>query len=705
VKKKKGNQNTKISTLFLLITLFLFVILFARTCYLALSDEVDGVNLQIFASKRTTKKETILAKRGAIYDVNGDVLAQNVYSYTLIAYLEESRGEGNYVKDKEKTAKELSTVINMDYDKILKLLNKDSYQTEFSKAGKGLTELQKDKIKALNLDGIDFIESQKRYYPKGDFLSYTLGYAKQNNTGEINGELGLEALYNTELTGNNGSRVYQKDLRGYKIAGTNEVVTDASNGNDIYLTIDSSIQFLVENAIDKVKDKYRFDQINIVVAEAKTGKILALSTYPSFDPNIRDIKNYMDPNVSVAFEPGSTMKIFSYMAVMEKGKYNGNDTFKSGTYKTKDGTVIGDWDRDGWGNITYDKGFAMSSNVGVVNLIKDYLSRKELMDYYKKLGFGSKTDIELANETSGKLAFKYETEVFNAGFGQGIMTTSIQNVKALTSIANDGILLQPYLVDKIVDSKGNVVLQNERKELGRVASKETTDYIKNLMENVVQFGTGTSYKMKGYDLIAKTGTAQIASENGTGYLTGASDVIRGFAGIYPKDDPDIIIYANLKKPRPNSPTALAKLVKEVIENITKIRNNTDVVTEKQEKIEIGTYLNKKVSEVNYKLSSSGIKAITIGDGEKVIKQYPINDIVTGNDKVFLYTGGNIVLENMRGWSKKDVTNYLKLLGISVKFTGVGYVESQSVVSGTNINGITDIEIVLSSKYEDGDNDE
>jgi len=347
----------------------------------------------------------------------------------------------------------------------------------------------------------------------------------------------------------------------------------------------------------------------------------------------------------------------------------------------------------------------MSSNVGVVNLIKDYLSRKELMDYYKKLGFGSKTDIELANETSGKLAFKYETEVFNAGFGQGIMTTSIQNVKALTSIANDGILLQPYLVDKIVDSKGNVVLQNERKELGRVASKETTDYIKNLMENVVQFGTGTSYKMKGYDLIAKTGTAQIASENGTGYLTGASDVIRGFAGIYPKDDPDIIIYANLKKPRPNSPTALAKLVKEVIENITKIRNNTDVVTEKQEKIEIGTYLNKKVSEVNYKLSSSGIKAITIGDGEKVIKQYPINDIVTGNDKVFLYTGGNIVLENMRGWSKKDVTNYLKLLGISVKFTGVGYVESQSVVSGTNINGITDIEIVLSSKYEDGDNDE
>ena len=483
MRKKKVKNNIKFNSIFLFLTLFLFACLFVRTCYLALSEEVDGINLQNFANKRTSKKDTILAKRGTIYDVNGEALAQNVSSYTLIAYLEEDRGEGNYVKDKEMTAEKLSTVINMDKASILKLLNKDNYQTEFSKAGKGLTEIQKDKIKSLNLDGIDFIESQKRYYPKGDFLSYTLGYAKQNPDGEINGELGLEALYNKELTGTNGYRIYQKDLKGYKIAGTQEVVVDEKNGYDIYLTIDSSIQFLIEQAIDKVADKYNFEQINIVVAEAKTGKILGLSTYPSFDPNIRNIKNYMDPNVSVAFEPGSTMKIFSYLAVMEAGKYNGNDTFKSGIFKTTDGTEIGDWNRDGWGRITYDKGFAMSSNVGVVNLIDKYLSRKELMDYYKKLGFGSKTGIELAGETSGKLNFKYETEVFNAGFGQGIMTTSIQNVKALTAVANDGMLLKPYLIERIVDSDGNVVLKNERQEIERVASKENIDHLKDLMEN------------------------------------------------------------------------------------------------------------------------------------------------------------------------------------------------------------------------------
>lgn len=699
MRKKKINKNIVINGLFLILTLFLFLILLARTAFLALSDEVDGINLQSFANKRTMKKDTILAKRGTIYDINGEALAQNVSSYTLIAYLEESRGEGHYVKDKEHTAKMLETVIKMDYDSILKLLNKDSYQTEFSKAGKGLTEIQKDKIEALNLDGIDFIESQKRYYPKGDFLSYTLGYAKQNEIGEINGELGLEALYNKELTGTNGSRTYQKDLKGYKISGTNEVVVDSKNGYDIYLTIDAAVQFLVEQAIDNVSEKYNFEQINIVVAEAKTGKILGLSTYPSFDPNIRNITNYLDPNVSVAFEPGSTMKIFSYMAVMESGKYNGQDTFKSGIYKTTDGTEIGDWDRSGWGKISYDKGFAMSSNVGVVNLIDKYLSKDELMDYYKKLGFGSKTGIELAGETAGKLNFKYETEVFNAGFGQGIMTTSIQNIKALTSVANDGILLQPYLIDKIIDSDGNIVLQNSKKELERVASKENIDHIKDLMEKVVQIGTGTSYKMEGYDLIAKTGTAQIASENGTGYLKGANDVIRGFAGIYPKDDPDIIIYANLKKPNPNSPTALAKLVKEVIENITKIRNNLLEEKEKIEEVVLSSYLNKDINKVKSDLDNSNLDIISIGDLTKIIKQFPNkNDVLISNSKLFLFTGGNILLEDMTGWSKKEVKVYLSLLGINHRFEGNGYVSSQSVAKGVNINEINEVVITLSEKF-------
>ena len=255
-KSKTVNRNVRIANISLLVTLFLFVLLIYRAGVLSLSEKVDGINLKEFASKRTIKHETILAKRGTIYDVNGEALAQNVYSYTLIAYLDSSRGEGNYVKDKENTAKGLSSIISMDYEKILALLNRNVYQTEFGNSGKGLTELTKDKILALNLDGITFTETQKRYYPKGDFLSYTLGYAKSNEDGKIIGEMGIEALFNDSLTGTDGFKEYQKDLKGYKIANTLEKVQEQQDGNSIYLTIDSNVQFFIEQALEDANNKY-----------------------------------------------------------------------------------------------------------------------------------------------------------------------------------------------------------------------------------------------------------------------------------------------------------------------------------------------------------------------------------------------------------------------------------------------------------------
>lgn len=649
-----------------------------------------------------------MAKRGTIYDANGDALAQNVYSYTLIAYLAESRGKNNYVQDKEMTAEKLSTVLNLSREQILSYLNRTNqngevpYQVEFGSKGKGLTELTKEKIVALNLPGIDFIESQKRYYPKGDFLSYTLGYAKLDETGKIIGELGIEALYNEELTGTDGYKEYQKDLKGYKIVNTQEHIQDAVDGNNIYLTIDSNVQFFLEQALENAINTYNFDELNIVVADAKTGKILGLSSSTSFDPNLRNLTSYLDPNISIAVEPGSTMKIFSYMAAMEAGKYNGEETFKSGTYVTKDGTEIGDWNRNGWGYITYDHGFALSSNIGVVNLIDKYMNRHILKDYYKKLGFGSKTGIELSKEVSGKLDFRYETEVLNAGFGQGIMTTSIQNIKALTSIANDGILLQPYIVDKIEDSNGNVIKQNTRVELGRVASKQTTDKMKELMEQVVLNGTGSSYYMDGYNLIAKTGTAQIASENGTGYLKGPNDVIRGFAGMFPKEDPQIIIYANVKRPNPNSPASLVNVIKEVVENISKYYNiyNDPVETATRTRYKIDNYTNQSVEKVKAALEVNGLNVIVVGDGDKIISQSP-NEKVTlskGN-KIFLVTNGiNYTMPNFMGWSKKDVKTYLDLVGVSYTTEGSGYLTAQSIPEATPITSEIEAHLVFVPKY-------
>ena len=708
-KKRKTSRNVIWGNILLIFTLFLFGALLYRAGVLSLSKKVDNIDLKKFSQNHTIKHETIQAKRGTIYDNNGDILAQNVYSYTLIAYLRDSRGEGHYVKDKEYTAEQLSKVIDMDYDKILSLLNskdkdgKPLYQTEFGKAGRGLTELAKDKIQDLNLPGIDFIESQKRYYPKGNFLSYTLGYAKLEEDGRIKGEMGIESLYNTELTGTDGFREYQKDLKGYKIADTKEIVKLAEDGNNIYLTIDSNVQFFIEQALNEAKKQYKFDELNIVVADAKTGKILGISSTTSFDPNIKNIETYLDPNISTSIEPGSTMKIYSYMAALESGKYDGEKTFKSGLYKTKDGTVIGDSNRQGWGVISYDRGFALSSNVGVCNIITDYLDRDTLLNFYKKLGFGSKTGIELSKETSGKVNFKYETEVLNAGFGQGVMTTSIQNIKALTSIANDGIILKPYIVDRIEDYTGKVILENSRTEIGRIASKQTTDKLKDLMEDVVTEGTGVNYNMPGYGLIAKTGTAQISSTNGKGYLQGQYDYIRGFAGMFPKDDPKIIIYASLKRPVPANPAALTLVIHSVVENVSKYYNIYD---EQKESIEntnykLESYLNQDVTSVKTKLENKGLEVIVIGDGDTIINQYPNKDITTAKgNKIFLLTNSDkITIPDFKNWSRKDVYTYLYLADIKFTSNGTGYLVSQNIVNEV-YDGEKVLEISFQEKYKE-----
>lgn len=697
--KKLKQNNVRISLFLVIIALVFFVVIIARISQLALSDEIDGINLQKFASSRTTKTEILKAKRGNIFDKNGDALAQNVSSYTLIAYLSSSRttdiSNPKHVVDKEYTASMLATVLDISEEQILKYLSKENvYQTEFGSKGRGLTELTKDAILSLGLPGIDFIETQKRYYPYGDFASYTLGYAKtvvkEDEEGKsvetIVGEMGIEKQFDKELTGKDGYSFYQKDRSGYKIPGTKETRVESEDGNDIYLTIDSNIQLFLERALENANWS-NFEWQNIIIADAKTGAILATTSTPSFDPNVRNMTNYINYNTSYPYEPGSTMKIFSYMAAMETGKYDGNDTFKSGVYVAKDGTEIGDHDRKGWGNITFDYGFTLSSNVGVINLINRYMddNGKYLKNYYKKLGFGSKTGIELPKEAEGKLAFKYETEILNAGFGQGITTTPIQYIKAMTSLTNNGVLMQPYIVDKIVDTDtGDIVYQGEKKELDKVASKETVNYVKNLMRTVVEdpTGTGRIYYMEGYDTIAKTGTAQVASKGGYG-----SSVIRSYAGIYPGNDPRIIIYYSLKDNGNYGVYAMRDVIKELITNISKYLEIDNTVEEKVDGLkqyDLPSFVNKNTSDVSNTLKNEGLNYVIIGNGNKIVKQYPnYTTTVSELDKIYLVTNDtNLLMPNLIGYSVNEAQTLLNLLNVKYEMEGNGYVVSQNIGVGT-----------------------
>lgn len=712
MKKRKKVNNVRYSKTVILGSLFLFVLMIARLLQLSLSKEIDGINLKELASKRTTKTVVLSAKRGSIYDCNGEVLAQTVSSYKLIAYLDKKRttnkNNPQHVVNKEETAKKLAPILGMSEDEVLSYLNKTGvYQTEFGSKGNGLSEIVKNQIEELDLPGLDFIESYKRYYPKGEFASYTIGYAKDSNDNGkevITGEMGIEKYYDKILKGEDGYVKYQKDLKGYKIADSNEIRKDAISGKDIYLTIDSNIEFFVEQALKNAKDNYGYEWFHITILDAKNGSILASATSPSFDLNLRNMTNYLDYMVSSPYEPGSTMKTFTYMAAMENGVYDGNETYLSGVYTTTDGTQIGDWDRNGWGTITYDKGYAMSSNVGVINLINRHMSSVMLRQYFKRLGFGKKTGINLPNEESGSLNFKYETEIYNAGFGQGITTTPIQNVQALTSLTNDGMLLKPYIVSKIVNPDNNeVILKNKKHDIERVASTSTVQKMIQLMDDCVNgYGnTGSGYRIESGQLIGKTGTAQIADTNGGGYLSGKEDIISSFSGIYPKDSPQIIIYASVKRPANGSQKPISNAIKEIVNNVSKYYGND---TNDDNKVVISDYkvpslVNKKLDSAKQLLDSNGIKYSIIGNGSKVVKQYPLkNDVITNQDTIYLITDGSLSIPNVVGLSSKVASGILKSLGVKVKLDGSGYVVSQSVGENTPIVDGMEVNLSLSPKF-------
>ena len=701
-KNKTKKKRWNVSNLLFIFFLLGILILYGQYVYLSLSKSIYGINMKKFAANRNTIKKDKIAERGKIFDVNGDTLALNVTSYTLIAYLDENRLDSNknpmYVKDKEDTARKLSEVIGADYEYVLDRLNKKQYQVQFGNYGRNITELKKKEIENLKLPGISFEKTVNRYYPAGNFASHIIGYAKNDDTGNIKGMLGIESKYDDQLTGVNGYEKYEQDKFGYKIPDTPEENVAAIDGDDIYLTIDSSIQRFVESAIYKVDSEYEPEWTIIEVMDAKTGEILGSSSSKSFDPNnIPSDMDYENPLVSYQYEPGSTMKIFTYMCVMEKGVYNGSETYKSGYYQVDDKDRINDWDKNGWGDISYDTGFEYSSNTAIANLIKNHLSKDELKSCFEKYGFGNKTNVELSSEAPGALNFKYPIEVLAAGYGQGILTTPIQHLQALSIIANDGTMVSPHIVKKEVNKKTGKEIVTKINKKENVVSQDTVNKIKDLMEKVVadDWATGHKYYIENFNIIGKTGTAQIY-ENGR-YLTGATDYISSISMMYPKDNPKIIVYAATKKPSHNQNYALSDSIQELTKNIAKyydmfnenynLNNNNNA---------IDNYISKDLEDAKANLANINASVVVIGNGDKVIDQYPKKGVkIVNNNKVFLVTNGSeTLMPNMNGWSRVDVIRFCDLLGVSYKINGSGYVISQNIEEGKNIDSI---EVTLENK--------
>ena len=698
---KKKSKTINVSIIIFVVLVLSFCAIIAKLSFVALAKNVDGMNLTEFVKNRNTETVTLKAQRGSIYSIDGELLAKNVNAYTVIAYLSSTRTKDidnpKHVVDKDRTAEELAKVLGGDKEYYLQRLNANAYQVEFGVHGKGITELVKKQIEALDLPGIDFIPTSKRTYQMGSFASYIIGFASEDDDGAITGKMGIEAYYDNELQGKDGYTIYQKDAMGYTIPNTTPITVDAESGKDVYLTIDSKIQMFVENGIADVSKDNKMTWLTFTVMDAKTGAIVASASNPTFNLNTRQADNYLNPLTQYSYEPGSTMKIFSFMAAMENGIYNGNDTYASGTIQVDDARIK-DFNGVGWGTITFDSGFAYSSNVAATNLALK-LGREKLYNFYSDIGFGKKTGITLPGELNGSINFIYKSELATASFGQGIVTTPVQQLQALSILTNEGIELQPYIVDRIVDSEtGEVIYKHERTELGRKASKETTDKLLSLMYDVVYSGKTDAkfYQTDSVKLVGKTGTAEFVGDNGQ-YLTGDYNYVRSFAGVFPYDDPQYIIYVSVKQYQ-GSYRDFAKMVSGVVEEIAKYKNITEKIdkVDSTKIVEMDNYISVNVNEAIEKLNLQRLIVICMGNGKYVVKQYPPKGktLLIGN-KVFLVTESEeYIMPDVIGWSSNELITLCKLLNIKYTVNGYGKVIGTNIETGATINKDTVIEINL-----------
>ncbi len=718
----KYKSNTiRMSILLPIAVVLFFIAVFWKTAYVALNDIVEGTDIKTLAANRTKVTKTLYASRGNIYDNQGNLLAQNVNSYTVLAYLSPSRTKDErypkHVVDKETTARKLAEILEplnsvMTYEYIWKLLNTENvYQVELGPGGRNITELTKNKIEELALPGIDFIKTSKRYYQNGDFASYIIGYAKKYETeegkAEYVGELGIEGFTDRYLKGKDGSLTYDADAYGYQLPTTAQYKTDAEDGYDIYLTLDKQVQIFLDAAVEGFEkyistDEDTDDWVQITIADAHTGAIIGSSTYPSFDPNKLNITNYNNPLTSYQYEPGSTMKIFSFMTAIERGKYKGDELYQSGTI-TVDDYTIKDWNKYGWGKITYDVGFTYSSNTAAVKLAQS-VGKQDLINYYKRLGFGSKTGIELSNEYDGKININYNSELASASYGQGVTITPIQMIQALTTITNDGTVLKPYIIDKIVDpNKNEIVYQGGKTEVNKVYSTYTVNKMIELMDNTVnniqdKTITGKAYHTDAVRVIGKTGTADYTDKNGK-YIADSVHVIRSFAGVFPKDNPEYIIYVAVKD-FTGTTSQMGGIVKNLIESVAKYRNLDERITDKDESkiVTIPNLTNKTITSAESTLNQLGVQYVVIGDGTKVTSQYPKkNNKISQKSKVFLKTNSNhIVMPDITGWSSTEVIDFCNIVGIKYNLDGYGYVSTSSIPVGTEITSDSILTVTLQS---------
>ncbi|GAX01832.1 penicillin-binding transpeptidase domain-containing protein [Secundilactobacillus silagei] len=694
-KQVRRNQRVFGRTLLVIFTLAL-VLFIGRFSYIAIGKNVEHVNLSTQAKKLYTANHTLKAQRGTIYDASSQPIAEDTSTYSLYAVLDKNQrtiaGKPMYVTNKTKAARVLSKYLPISDKKALAYLtpsNKKTFQVEFGAAGQNISLTTKKKIDQAHIHGLTFVQRQARLYPNGVFASHLIGNVTATAKGQLVGTMGIEGADNDLLRGVDGFKKVSQDNNGYQIPGSNQKARKPRNGDNVYTTLDSRLQTLLETQMSALQDKTHSKTLNAVLMNAKTGAIVAATQRPTFDPQTGKGLNSVWRNTLIqdSYEPGSTMKVFTIAASIDSGNYNGNATYQSGRYEVG-GRTVPDWNPGGWGTITYNKGFALSSNVAMAHL-EQQMGAKTWKKYIKRFKFLQSTHFGLPGEQSGSIAFDQTISQADTAFGQGIQVTAIQMMQGLSAIGNNGKMLKPYLVRKVVDpNTGKVVKSYGKKEVGQPISAATAKAVRGHMQDVVykKYGIGSDYKIKGIRIAAKTGTAQV-SNGKSGYLNGDDSYLYSVAGMAPAKNPKYIMYITMKQPDLPGTETPTQLMADVFKPVMKRALQEDTsTTNNQAADKMLSYVNRSTSGAKNDLTSKGYKVTVIGNGNHVLKQSPLSgQVVMSHQRVILITSGTPKMPALTGWSSSDVLRLGQMLGLNVKTVGNGFVTKQSIAVGKQVS--------------------
>ncbi len=702
----------------------------------------SGTDLSEYVTYSNITETTIKADRGTIYDRNGVVIAQDSRTYDVYCVLDPTliaSGKANdpHVEDPAYTANILSEVLGGDYDTIYGLLTQTGvYQTELGNIGRNISESQKSELAALqsvemtkgdevwhenHLPGVFFRDSVQRVYPLGVFASNLIGYSQPDENNTERGKMGLELFLDSYLTGTDGTRKYQSDSEGNVLPGMTEEVISAVDGYDVYLTLDQTIQEALEHSFTMSEERFNVKRAWGSVMEVDTGKVVAWGQTPEFDPNVLEIEEYTNYGTENPYEPGSTLKTFTWAAAIDAGAYDGQRTtdgyefcYTSGsdnvpirTTKDKAYGCIYNSQKNNYKNITYDEGLMVSANTVAAAIQNEAITADIHLEYLKKFGFFSEVNTDGIPEQVGTLNFTWPADKISLSYGQGSTVTMLQMLQAYSAIFSDGTMVKPYFVESIRDSYDNskVIYQAQTTVSGNPISAESAAQVREILTRTVTEGSAKYYQIPECTVAGKTGTTEVASGGTYDTSTIISSIMVGM----PANDPKVMVYYCVEMDYDRYGHYYTEAAINLLRSVAMAYGLSDDMSE-QETVpeepeetvsEIVTYVMPSLVNHSRQFADAQLEGISqnvyyLGNGDSVIAQFPeAYDSVDTGQRIFLLTDTeSFSMPDMTGWTRKDVVSLWAVSGFAFRLSGEGKVVSQSVPAGTTVTSGTTIEIVF-----------